>query len=151
MMPVLVNDLTHLAISLIEKRLRGAFPDLPFEVNGTPAQPYQGRRKGADGGIDGIIYFQDEKHAAKRIIVSVKGGENVGPTMVKDLIATVAGEKTQIGLFITLAVPTKSMIAEAATTPQPQVRASRRFRFLLLRACWTAASARATPTWRLEA
>lgn len=135
-------DLTHLAISLIEKRLRGAFPGLPFEVNGTPkdldgarslaerdkyqfqwwacslvkAQPYQGRKKGPDGGIDGIIYFQDEKSAAKKIIVSVKAGENVGLTMMKDLIATVAGEKAQIGLFITLAVPTKSMIAEAART-----------------------------------
>ncbi|MGH8520283.1 MAG: restriction endonuclease [Gammaproteobacteria bacterium] len=78
--------------------------------------PYESRRKGADGGIDGIIYFQDEKSAAKKIIVSVKAGENVGLTMVKDLIATVAGEGAQIGLFITLAPPTKSMIAEAVRT-----------------------------------
>lgn len=29
-------DITHLAISLIEKRLRDAFPGIQFEVHGTP-------------------------------------------------------------------------------------------------------------------
>jgi site-specific DNA-methyltransferase (adenine-specific) len=29
-------DITHLAISLIEKRLRDAFPGIEFEVHGTP-------------------------------------------------------------------------------------------------------------------
>lgn len=133
-------DITHLAISLIEKRLRDAFPGIKFEVHGTPkdldgardlaqrdkyqfqwwtcslinAQPYQGQKKGADGGIDGLIFFQDEKSGAKKIIVSVKGGESVGLTMLKDLIATVDSNKAQIGLFITLAEPSKPMIAEAA-------------------------------------
>ncbi len=71
-------DITHLAISLIEKRLRDAFPDIKINVEGTPkdlegardlalrdkyqfqwwacslvnAQPYQVKKKGADGGID---------------------------------------------------------------------------------------------------
>src|SRR6185295_8197011 len=109
-------DVTHLAISLIEKRLRDAFLGIEFEVHGTPkdaegarnlaardkyqfqwwacslvnAQPFAGKKKGADGGIDGLIYFTDEKALPKKIIVSVKGGENVGVTMVKDLIATCA-------------------------------------------------------------
>lgn len=133
-------DITHLAISLVEKRLRDAFPDIKFEVHGTPkdldgarnlaqrdkyqfqwwacslvnAQPYQGKKKGADGGIDGLIFFQDEKADAKKIIVSVKGGESVGLTMLKDLIATVDSNKAQIGLFITLAEPSRPMTAEAA-------------------------------------
>lgn len=133
-------DITHLAISLIEKRLRDAFPGIKFEVHGTPkdldgardlaqrdkyqfqwwacslvnAQPYQGKKKGADGGIDGLIFFQDEKADAKKIIVSVKGGESVGLTMLKDLMATVDSNKAQIGLFVTLAEPSKPMIAEAA-------------------------------------
>ena len=43
----------------------------------------------------------------------MKGGENVGVTMVKDLIATVEREKAAIGLFVTLAEPTKPMMTEA--------------------------------------
>lgn len=133
-------DITHLAISLIEKRLKDAFPGIKFEVHGTPkdlggarnlaqrdkyqfqwwacslvnAQPYQGKKKGADGGIDGLIFFQDEIVGTKKIIVSVKGGESVGLTMLKDLIATVDSNKAQIGLFVTLAEPSKPMITEAA-------------------------------------
>lgn len=133
-------DITHLAISLIEKRLKDAFKGIEFEVHGTPkdyegarnlaerdkyqfqwwacslvnAQPYGGKKKGADGGVDGLIFFQDDVGTPKKIIVSVKGGENVGVTMVKDLIATIARQKAEIGLFVTLNPPTKPMIAEAA-------------------------------------
>jgi len=133
-------DITHLAISLIEKRLKDAFPGIKFEVFGTPtdidgardlalrdkyqfqwwacslvnAQPYQGKKKGADTGIDGLIFFEDEKGKAKRVIVSVKGGENVGVTMLKDLIATVQREKAAVGLFVTLTPPTRPMKTEAA-------------------------------------
>jgi len=135
-------DITHLAISLIEKRLKDAFKGIEFEVHGTPkdfegaknlaerdkyqfqwwacslvnAQPYGGKKKGADGGVDGIMFFQDDIRGStpKKIIVSVKGGENVGVTMVKDLIATIIRQKAEIGLFVTLNPPTKPMIAEAA-------------------------------------
>lgn len=157
-------DITHLAIALIEKRLKDAFPYLnrakpsiaatvapgvgepeapeymrQFEVIGTPedlggardlaardkyqfqwwacslvnAQPYQGKKKGADGGIDGLIFFQDDKGAAKKIVVSVKGGENVNVAMVRDLAHVVAREKAEIGLFVTLAEPSKPMEVEA--------------------------------------
>jgi restriction endonuclease Mrr len=78
------------------------------------AQPYQGKKKGADGGIDGIIYFQDEKDAAKKIVVSVKGGGNLGVSQIRDLGHVVAREKAAIGLFVTLAPPTKPMQKEAA-------------------------------------
>jgi site-specific DNA-methyltransferase (adenine-specific) len=141
-------DITHLAISLIEKRLRDAFPSVQFTVEGTPtdlagarelarrdkyqfqwwacslinAQPYKGKQKGADGGIDGQIFFSDwaehnkiDKPVIKKIIVSVKGGENVTLTMLKDLIATVSSNKAEIGLFVTLTPPTKPMLKEAAT------------------------------------
>lgn len=134
-------DITHLAISLIEKRMKDAFPNISFQVHGTPkdldgakelasrdkyqfqwwacslvnAQPYQGKKKGSDGGIDGLIFFQDDETGAKKIIVSVKGGEHVSVTMVKDLIATVEREKAAIGLFITLAEPTKPMATEAVS------------------------------------
>jgi site-specific DNA-methyltransferase (adenine-specific) len=135
-------DITHLAIGLIEKRMKDAFPGLVFEVHGTPkdldgardlanrdkyefqwwactlvnAQPYQGKKKGADTGIDGLIYFQDEaKGIAKKIILSIKGGEHVTRTMIADLKNTVDREKAQMGLLITLAPPTKPMLTEAAT------------------------------------
>jgi DNA modification methylase len=133
-------DITHLAISLIEKRLRDAFPGIVYEVHGTPedyegarnlaerdkyefqywacsrvnAQPYGGKKKGADMGVDGLIFFQDDKEMSKKIVVSVKGGENVGVTMVKDLIATCQRQKAEIGLFVTLNPPTKPMVSEAA-------------------------------------
>lgn len=134
-------DVTHLAISLIEKRLRDAFPAIEFEVHGTPkdyegarnlaerdkyqfqwwacslvnAQPFQGKKKGADAGIDGLIFFQDDTGVPKKVIVSVKGGENVGVTMVKDLIATVAHQKAEIGIFVTLTEPTKPLLKEAVS------------------------------------
>lgn len=135
-------DITHLAISLIEKRMRDAFKEIAFEVHGTPkdfdsardlatrnkyefqwwacslvnAQPFQGKKKGADGGIDGLIFFTDDHTGnAKKIVVSVKGGDNVGVAMVKDLIATVEREKAAIGLFVTLAPPTKVMQTEATS------------------------------------
>ncbi|MBB1074565.1 restriction endonuclease [Rhodoferax sp. 4810] len=134
-------DITHLAISLIEKRMHDAFPELTFQVYGTPkdlesardlaardkyqfqwwacslvnAQPYQGKKKGADGGIDGLIFFQDDASHAKKIIVSIKGGENVSVVMVRDLIATVEREKAALGLLITLTPPTRPMLAEAVS------------------------------------
>ncbi len=134
-------DITSLAISLIEKRMKAAFPNITFKVEGTPkdldgarnlserdkyqfqwwacslveAQPYQGKKKGADTGIDGIIFFQDDAQGAKKIIVSVKGGEHVGRTMIADLKNTVEREKAEIGLFVTLAEPTQPMITEAAS------------------------------------
>ncbi len=134
-------DITHLAISLIEKRMKDSFPNIIFEIYGTPtdldgarnlaerdkyqfqwwacslvnAQPFQGKKKGSDGGIDGLLFFQDDNSGAKKIIVSVKGGEHVGVTQVKDLIATVEREKAAIGLFITLSEPTRPMTTEAVT------------------------------------
>jgi DNA modification methylase len=134
-------DITPLAITLIEKRMKQAFPDLKFEVEGIPkdldgaqnlalrdkyhfqwwacalveAQPYQGKKKGADSGIDGVIYFQDDKGPAKKIIVSVKGGESVTRTMIADLKNSVEREEAQIGLFVTLKPPTKPMKVEAVS------------------------------------
>jgi DNA modification methylase len=134
-------DITHLSIHLIERRMKEAFPGLAFEIHGEPqdhdsardlalrdkyefqfwacslvgAQPYKGGKKGADTGIDGIIYFQDDKAGAKKIIVSVKGGEHVTRTMLADLKNTVDREGAQIGLFVTLADPTEPMQKEAVS------------------------------------
>ena len=134
-------DITHLSISLIEKRMKDAFPGLEFPVHGTPkdlegarnlaerdkyqfqwwacslvgAQPYQGKKKGADGGIDGIKFFQDDEQGAKKIIVSVKGGEHVTRTQIADLKNTVEREKAAMGIFVTLSEPTDPMVKESVT------------------------------------
>ena len=134
-------DITHLAVALIEKRLLDAFPGIAFTVEGTPkdlaaahdlaqrnkyqfqwwacslvkAQPYQGGKKGADSGVDGLIYFQDDATGAKKIVVSVKGGGTVGVAMIRELRTTLENQHAEIGLFITLAPPTANMIAEAAS------------------------------------
>jgi site-specific DNA-methyltransferase (adenine-specific) len=134
-------DVTHLAISLIEKRLTDAFPGITFEVHGTPkdlasardlafrdkyqfqwwavslvgAVPFGGKKKGADTGIDGIVWFKPDGRTSEKAIVSVKGGEKVGVGMIKDLIATVNREKAKIGLLVTLAEPGRPMRSEALT------------------------------------
>lgn len=133
-------DITHLAISLIEKRLKDAFPGIGFEVHGTPkdvegarklagidkyefqywacslvnAQPFQQRKKGSDSGIDGLVFFQDDASLPKKIVVSVKGGDNVSVQMVRDLRGVMEREKAQIAFFVTLAAATRPMREEAA-------------------------------------
>ncbi len=121
--------------------MKDAFPGLEFPVHGTPkdlegaqnlaerdkyqfqwwacslvgAQPYQGKKKGADGGIDGIKFFQDDEQGAKKIIVSVKGGEHVGVNQIRDLKGTVEREKAALGIFVTLTDPTDPMVKESVT------------------------------------
>jgi site-specific DNA-methyltransferase (adenine-specific) len=135
-------DITHLAISLIERRLKDAFPGIAFEVHGTPkdlegaraladadkyqfqwwavslvdAVPYGGKKKGADSGIDGFIYFKPDGKTTEKAIVSVKGGENVNVAMIRDLAHVVDREKAKIGVFISLTEPTKPMQTEAVKT-----------------------------------
>ena len=133
-------DVTHLAIGLIRDRLRDAFPQATFDIYGVPrdlaaarelaandkhefqlwalslinAQPYKGGRKGADGGVDGYIWFQPDGRNHEKAVVSVKGGENVDVKMIRDLIATVDREKAKVGVFLTLTEPTRNMKTEAA-------------------------------------
>ncbi len=133
-------DVTHLAISLIEKRLRAAFPAIAFTVEGAPrdlasaedlaardkyqfqwwavsmvdAMPQGGKRKGADGGVDGIIYFRPEGRKTEKALVSVKGGDHVGVQMIRELHSAMEREKAPIGVFVTKALPTRAMEQEAA-------------------------------------
>jgi DNA modification methylase len=132
-------DITHLAISLIEKRLSDAFPGIAFDVHGTPkdlegaralaaqdkyqfqwwavslvnAVPFGGKKRGADSGIDGHIYFKPDGRMTEKAIVSVKGGDSVQVPMIRDLGHVVDREKAKIGVFITLAEPTGPMKTEA--------------------------------------
>jgi site-specific DNA-methyltransferase (adenine-specific) len=135
-------DITHLAIGLIKKRLLDAFgPEIKntYEVIGEPTD-YQGaaalaaenkyqfqwwalgqvgarpaeQKKGADRGIDGRLYFHDDKSGqSKQIIFSVKAG-GVSVPQVRDLVGVLDREKAQIGVFICFEEPTKPMLREAA-------------------------------------
>jgi site-specific DNA-methyltransferase (adenine-specific) len=133
-------DVTHLAIGLIEKRLRDAFPAVQFTTHGVPqdihaardlaargkyhefekwalsliaAQPGNFGKKGADRGLDGRLYFGAKGTTLG--IVSVKAGENIGVSMIRDLKGVIERERAGVGVFLTLTEPTKPMIAEAAS------------------------------------
>jgi len=70
-------------------------------------------KKGADKGIDGRVYFQDEKGAAKEIILSVKAGKTQ-VSHLRDLRGVFEREGAEIGVLISMDEPTKPMRAEAA-------------------------------------
>ena len=135
-------DITHLAITLIKHRLQDVFGNQAnYEVIGEPVSlpdaetlaqqdPFQFQwwalgligarpveeKKGADRGIDGRLYFHDERVGGKtkQIILQVKSG-HVGPAYIRDLRGVIDREKAQIGVLITLQEPTKAMRAEAAS------------------------------------
>jgi len=147
-------DITYLSIALIEKRLRKAFPGIAFDTAGLPksladaeelarrdkhefqkwivtwigGQPWRGGQKGADGGIDGLIFFQGAKQVPRKndptemdtvmthekAILSVKGGQAKGVGWVSELVETIGREKAALGILLTAVLPTREMEARAA-------------------------------------
>jgi hypothetical protein len=137
-------DVTHISINLIKHRLTRFVPLPAFDVMGEPQStagaaalgsqdPYQfqfwalglvgarpiggTKKKGADKGIDGVRYFQDEQKGgawiAKKMLVQVKSG-HVKAGDMRDLAGTLAREAAEMGVFITLEEPTQPMRTEAA-------------------------------------
>lgn len=132
-------DITHYAVTLIETRVRKNHPTAEFTISGRPtdlagarelaardkyqfqwwaawklgAQTYESK-KGGDRGIDANIFFANGPYGHGRIIVSVKGGEHLNPAMVNELNGVVQRESAEMGILITLAEPTRGMIASAA-------------------------------------
>ena len=134
-------DVTHYAITLIEKRLaKSGISASEYKVSGRPmdlagardlaardkhqfqwwaawrlgAQTYREEKKGPDRGIDGNIFFANGPYGTGRIIISVKGGGNVGVAMVRDLRGVIEREDAEMGVLITLENPTSPMASEAA-------------------------------------
>jgi DNA modification methylase len=141
-------DITHLAIGLIDRRLKARYPGITFDISGMPedmdglramaqqartnprlyyelqywainkipvAQHAQSQKKGADKGIDGLVWLRPSKGKNyEKAIISVKAGDNVNVQMLRDLRGTIERENAKIGVFLTLAEPTKHMRAEAA-------------------------------------
>lgn len=134
-------DITHLAIDLIKRRLKGIFhldPKSDYQVIGEPEDlagarelaaqnPYQFQcwacalvdarpnKKGADEAVDGRIYFSDEKGKVKKAIVSVKSGKHISIKDIRELIQVTDAEKAEFGVFLTLKPPTKNMERKAVT------------------------------------
>jgi site-specific DNA-methyltransferase (adenine-specific) len=135
-------DISYLAVNLVEQRLKDIDRLGKWSVVGAPvdlrsaenlairdryqfqywacslvkARPYNDQIKGADHGIDGKIFFNDDYtnlSKDKVIIVSVKSGKNVDVSMLRDLVGTVVREGAAMGLFVTLVKPTKPMVSEA--------------------------------------
>ncbi len=134
-------DVTYLAINLIKRRLHDAFgEELQFEEKGQPtdftsaqrlavmdkfqfqhwalsligARPLrEGDGKGADRGVDGLLYFYDSKDERRKLIVQVKGG-GVKRNDVATLLGDVNNQKAAGGILLTLEKPTKPMRDEAA-------------------------------------
>lgn len=132
-------DVTHLAIGLIEKRMKDAFPGVDFTVEGRPqdlssaldlaerdkhqfelwalsvvdAMPWNGGRKGADGGIDGLIYFRPDGKRTEKAIVEVKGG-GIGVKDIGRLAQVMERERALFGVYLTARAPTRAMESDAA-------------------------------------
>ena len=150
-------DITYLAINLIKNRLHNTFKnelsepeefgdpkDVPsakrlweinpyeFEwwalgkVNATPAQD---KKRGADRGVDGVIYFKDDASGQyKKIIVQVKGGAAVGDAKVRELIGALDRENAQIGALLCFKTTTAmNKTAAAANFYKPEGFPGERF------------------------
>ena len=75
----------------------------------------QSKKKGADLGIDGVVYFIDgPRRTVNKAVVQVKSGKVSSP-LIRDLVGTVEREKAAMGLFITLEEPTSAMRTEAVS------------------------------------
>jgi len=134
-------DVTYLAINLIKRRLKDAFGDqAQFEERGQPtdfgsakalaeldkwqfqqwalslieARPRTGGEgKGADRGVDGMLYFYESQEKREKILVQVKGG-GVQRNDVATLAGDVNTQKFVAGILLTLEKPSKPMRVEAA-------------------------------------
>jgi site-specific DNA-methyltransferase (adenine-specific) len=134
-------DVTALAIDVVERRLgrRGLRRGNDYKIDGIPldtdgaqrlfendphqfqlwaitlidGQPRDGGKKGADKGIDGIVYYQDDARNIDQALISVKGGENIHATHVRDLVGAMNNSQAKLGLFITLHKPTSAMLEAA--------------------------------------
>src|SRR5437762_12317941 len=152
-------DINYLAINLIKRRMKDAFgEEIEFEEKGQPtdfasakrlaeldkfqfqhwalsligARPVKaGEGKGADRGVDGLLYFYETERKEiprrvreeplprgepvhrEKIIVQIKGG-GVNRGDVATLLGDVENQKAAGGVLITLEKPSKQMRTEAA-------------------------------------
>ena len=134
-------DVTHVAIGMIEDRMRNGYPGIEFETIGVPKDlasaeklaeedphqfqqwvcwqvgGYPREKKGGDKGVDGWFNYLAEGGRIETGVISVKAGDNVNPNMVRDLGRVMERDKHRFGLFVMKSLPTKGMRDEAASQP----------------------------------
>lgn len=133
-------DITFLSIDLIQDRLERTYgPEIrdTYELTGVPKEvaaaqqlfresPFEFERwavslvhaqpnekQVGDRGIDGVVRFHLNDKEIGEALVSVKGGAQLNPGMVRDLRGTVERHRAQLGIFICMGKPTRGMIEEA--------------------------------------
>jgi DNA modification methylase len=132
-------DIAFIAVDLIDKRLQHRFPGTQegYEILGIPrdfgaavslfnrspfeferwavtrinARPNEKQR--GDRGIDGVARFYLDRKTLGKVIVQVKGGTNVTPHSVRDLLGTVVTEQAQMGVLITMTEPSHGVVTAA--------------------------------------
>lgn len=131
-------DITFPAIQIINDRLKHHLPNARYDVLGLPTtvedatalaqlDKFQfefwavalvgghskyGRARG-DRGIDGQFYFKLDARRDGTGLISVKGGQTLNPSMVRDLRGTIEREGAETGILICLTEPTPQMRKEA--------------------------------------
>ena len=134
-------DVTHLAIGMIEDRMRSGYPGIEFETIGVPRDlasaerlaaedkhqfqqwacwhvgGYPRDKKGGDKGVDGWFNYLTDDGKIAQGVISVKGGEHLNPGMVRDLGRVMERDHHKFGLFITAAMPTKGVRDEIESHP----------------------------------
>jgi DNA modification methylase len=134
-------DVTHIAVGMIESRMREGYPGIEFEVHGVPKDlasaerlaaddPHQFQqwvswqvggfprdKKGGDKGVDGWFNYLAAGGKIETGVISVKAGDIVNPTMVRDLGRVMERDGFRFGLFVMKAMPTKGMRDEANSHP----------------------------------
>ena len=132
-------DITHLAIGMIEHRMRDGYPGIAFETIGVPRDlasaerlaaddPHQFQqwvawqvggfprdKKGGDKGVDGWFNYLTDANRVETGVISVKAGDIVNPNMVRDLGRVMQRDGHRFGLFVMKGMPTKGMREEAAS------------------------------------
>jgi DNA modification methylase len=130
-------DITYIAIDLITKRLQHRYGDeilsefttngIPTDVEGAAAlftrNPFDFERwavavvngepnekQVGDKGIDGRIRFHRGGSVTGLAAVSVKGGHQINPAMVHQLIGALEQERADMGVLITMSKLTTGMV-----------------------------------------
>lgn len=132
-------DVAVQSMHVVQDRLKHHFPGIKYDVFGIPKSAegalwlaenhpfkfeewavtalgamHSGKFRG-DGGIDGSFYYLTASDDRSRGIVSVKGGRNLNPGMVRDLGGTVETQRRltrdekAIGVLVCAHEPTKGM------------------------------------------
>jgi hypothetical protein len=126
-------DITYAAIDVIKWRLRDTFGVSVFEnmaIDGIPKDVTAARalfaqspfdferwavsmmgadpneKQVGDKGVDGVARFPLGTGKIGKVLVSVKGGKTITPSMVRDLSGTIEARRAQMGVFITMAPAT---------------------------------------------